>query len=73
VSSVSDDDVIVLLRRILDAEAGSRAGWARRHGLAPQFVHAVYHRRKPPSEAIGRALGLRRVTDWQPIEEGRSP
>jgi DNA-binding transcriptional regulator YdaS (Cro superfamily) len=39
--------------------AGSESAWAKAHGLSQSYVNKVVNGRKPPSDTILKALGLR--------------
>jgi hypothetical protein len=51
-----------LFRAALKAHPGGQVGWARDHGVSPQFVSDVLHHRREISETIAAALGLQRRT-----------
>lgn len=65
--------VIEALQAAISAE-GSRARFARKHGMSPTFVADVVHGRKDTSKAILLALGLEKVVVYRrkPKVEGAS-
>ncbi|NBO66546.1 MAG: transcriptional regulator [Acidobacteria bacterium] len=54
-----------MLRRAC-REAGNQSAWAMQHGLTPQYVSDVLNVRRPITDNILHALGLKRVTRYVP-------
>ena len=57
-----DTEQILKLLRKHTAEAGSVAKWANDNGFSGMYVGNVLRGKKPPSERLLAALGLRRET-----------
>jgi DNA-binding transcriptional regulator YdaS (Cro superfamily) len=55
---LSGDDVRKRLVAACQA-LGSESAWAKAHGLSQSYVNKVVNGRKPPSDTILKALGLR--------------
>jgi hypothetical protein len=55
-----EDDVVHLLRAAVERE-GSQVAFAKRHGLDRPLVNMILNGKRPVSDVIVKALGLRRV------------
>lgn len=55
-----DDDVRLFLKAAVERE-GSQVAFARRHGLERTSLNMVLNGKRPVSEKIIKALGLRKV------------
>ena len=53
-------------------QAGGQAAWARLHGIAPGYVSDVLRGHDEPGKRLLAALGLERVVDYRPVEDGRA-
>ena len=47
---------------------GSQQAWARENGISPQFVCDVLQGRRAPSDRLARALGYRRVVQFERLD-----
>jgi len=55
-----DNDVIRLLRAAVERE-GSQTAFARRHGIERTTINAILSGKRPVTESVANALGLRRT------------
>jgi hypothetical protein len=55
-----EDDVVRLLRASVEREGGQTA-FAKHHGLDRPLVNMILNGKRPVSDVIVKALGLRRV------------
>lgn len=55
-----DDDVVRLLRAAVERE-GSQTAFARRHGIERTRINAILSGKRPITESVANALGLRRT------------
>ena len=55
-----DNDVIRLLRAAVERE-GSQTAFARRHGIERTTIKAILSGKRPVTESVANALGLRRT------------
>jgi hypothetical protein len=55
-----DNDVIRLLRAAVERE-GSQTAFAKRHGIERTRINAILSGRRPVTESVVNALGLRRT------------
>jgi transcriptional regulator with XRE-family HTH domain len=55
-----EDDVVRLLRAAVERE-GSQSAFAKRHGVDRAYVNMILNGKRPVSDAIAKALGLRKV------------
>jgi hypothetical protein len=62
-TQIGEADLYGLLRTAI-AAAGSQDAWARGAGLAPSFVSDTLAARRPLSDRILAALGVRKVTSY---------
>jgi hypothetical protein len=56
----TDDEVITLLRAAVERE-GNQVAFARRHGLDRVHLNMILNRKRPVTDKIIDALGLRKV------------
>lgn len=70
VDAMNADAVRVLLRERI-ADVGTAAAWCREHDISPQVVSLLLSGRVHPYPGILRALGLRRVLVYEPVERKR--
>ena len=56
-----DNDVIRLLRAAVERE-GSQTAFARRHGIERTTINAILSGKRPVTESVANALGLRRTS-----------
>ena len=61
-------DVIRLLRSEVKRE-GSQNAWAKKYGVAPSAISMVLSGDRPPNEKIVSALKLRRVVQFERVDE----
>ena len=54
------DDVVRLLRAAVERE-GSQTAFARRHGIERTRVNAILSGKRPVTDSVADALGLRRT------------
>lgn len=64
---MTEDEVGQMLAQACE-DAGSRASWARRHGICPTYVGRVMHGEMHPGKTITDALGLRRVITYEVVK-----
>jgi DNA-binding XRE family transcriptional regulator len=62
---VTHQEVMELLK--LECEKESQAAFARKAGVSRQFITAVLKEREEPSKAVLTALGLKKVTYYEPL------
>ena len=55
-----DNDVIRLLRAAVERE-GSQTAFAKRHGIERTRINAILSGKRPITESVANALGLRRT------------
>ena len=55
-----EDDVIRLLRAAVERE-GSQTAFAKRHGIERTRINAILSRKRPITDSVVSALGLRRT------------
>ena len=55
-----DNDVIRLLRAAVERE-GSQTAFAKRHGIERTRINAILSDKRPITESVANALGLRRT------------
>jgi hypothetical protein len=55
-----EDDIVHLLRAAVEREGGQTA-FAKRHGVDRVLVNMILNGKRPVSDAIAKALGLRKV------------
>ena len=55
-----NDDVIRLLAAAVESE-GSQSAFAKHHGINRTYLNMIFHRKKPVSDSIAGAVGLRKV------------
>ena len=55
-----DNDVIRLLRTAVERE-GSQTAFAKRHGIERTRINAILSGKRPITESVASALGLRRT------------
>ena len=55
-----EDDVVRLLRAAVERE-GSQTAFARRHGIERTGVNAILSGKRPITDSVADALGLRRT------------
>jgi CHASE2 domain-containing sensor protein len=55
-----EDDVVRLLRAAVERE-GSQTAFARRHGIERTRVNAILSGKRPVTDSVADALGLRRT------------
>jgi len=55
-----NDDVIRLLAAAVESE-GSQTAFAKHHGINRTYLNMIFHRKKPVSDSIAGAVGLRKV------------
>jgi CHASE2 domain-containing sensor protein len=55
-----EDDVVRLLRAAVERE-GSQTAFARRHGIERTRVNAILSGKRPVTDSVANALGLRRT------------
>lgn len=60
-----DEDGVRALLSTRCKEAGGVAPWADGHGVSSTYARDVIAGRRPPGEAILRALGLERVVTYR--------
>jgi hypothetical protein len=56
-------DVSARLRLACSAAGGQKA-WATKYGISPQYIGDVLSARRPPSDNILAALGLRKLVRY---------
>ena len=56
----NDDEVIQLLRAAVERE-GNQIAFARRHGVERTGLNMILNGKRPASNAVVKALGLRKV------------
>ena len=56
----NDDEVLILLRAAVERE-GNQVAFARHHGLQRASLNMILNGKRPVSEKVIKALGLRRV------------
>lgn len=50
------------------AAAGTARAWAAQNGLSSAYISDVMNGRRDPGDSVLRALGLRRVTSYEPAQ-----
>jgi DNA-binding phage protein len=60
VLAFEDREVVQLLRAAV-AREGNQAAWARRHGLERTGINMILRGKRPMSDAVMKALGLRKL------------
>ena len=55
-----DNDVIRLLRAAVERQ-GSQTAYAKRHGIERTRINAILSGKRPITESVANALGLRRT------------
>ena len=55
-----NDDVIRLLAAAIESEGGQTA-FAKHHGINCAYLNMVFNRKRPVSDSIAGAVGLRKV------------
>jgi len=60
VLALEEHEVVHLLRAAIERE-GSQAAYARRHGLERTGINMVLNGKRPVSDAVMKALGLRKL------------
>jgi hypothetical protein len=63
-AAMTDDQVRDLLKARTN---GNQAAWAADNGVSPAVVSDVLNRRRDPSPAILRALGLTKVVTYRSV------
>jgi len=58
-------------KRLKAAVNGNQAAWASSRGLSVTYVNDTLHGRRLPGKAVLKALGLRRVVGYEPIEAAK--
>src|SRR5215471_2719425 len=54
------DDVVRLLAAAIESEGGQTA-FAKHHGINRAYLNMIFNRKRPVSDSIAGALGLRKV------------
>lgn len=66
---LSDSQAVARLRKILAAipqeHGGGVKAWAAQHGVTYSHVRDVRDGRRPMSDKLGKAIGLKRVHGWE--------
>jgi len=55
-----NDDVVRLLAAAVESE-GSQIAFAKHHGINRAYLNMVFNRKRPVSDSIAGAVGLRKV------------
>jgi len=55
-----NDDVVHLLAAAVERE-GSQTAFAKHHGINRAYLNMIFNRKRPVSDSIAGALGLRKV------------
>jgi hypothetical protein len=55
-----NDDVVRLLAAAVESE-GSQTAFAKHHGINRAYLNMSFNRKRPVSDSIAAALGLRKV------------
>ena len=55
-----NDDVVRLLAAAVESE-GSQIAFAKNHGINRAYLNMVFNRKRPVSDSIAGAVGLRKV------------
>ena len=63
---ITIDDVLFLIQREINL-AGSRDAFAASRGVSTPYLSQVLNKRRPPSDKLLSAIGLRRVMTFERI------
>jgi hypothetical protein len=66
---LSEAALVKLLLLTIEESGLSRNNWAHANGVSPQYLCDVLLGRRPPRDAIAKALGYRGVRAFEPIED----